>query len=216
MAVMALLTTLPKHVRPLWAYWSGTLGDLVLPVIIYGFTEACARLKSTSRPEVLAGTYVTAAVGALIGALSQVAWLFDATPRLNWLLVAPHTFSFAGWYHAAYLTITSAYVAGISWELLARARLVPREGVSLVLGGRGAAMTMIAIEIFVITVVADSIPSSGTSSSQATIAIIVSSLGVLVALAAWRIRGAVLVLFRPFALSLAITVPAVLILAASR
>ena len=219
MGAMALVTTPPNGVRPLWTYWSGTIGDLLLPVIVYGFTQACAVLTPTGLPEVSAGSYVAAGIGATIGALSQAAWLLDPAPRLNWLLIAPHTFSFPGWYHAVYLIITSAYVAGVSWELLRRARLAmlasPNQ-VRAVLGGWGAMATLTAVGIFVLTVVADSLPSQGTSSSRATIAIIVSAPVALLALAAWRLRGAASALGRPLLLSLAVTAVGALILSITR
>lgn len=205
MAIMALVKRPPKGVRPLWAYWSGTVGDLVLPVIIYGITRACTALRPPSRPTVTPGTYLAAAAGGVLGMASQAAWLLDPDPRINWLLTAPHTFSFPGWYHAGYLTITSAYFGGASWELLRRAVLAPSDQTARVLGGAGATATLTAIEIFVVTVVADSAPSAATSSSQATIAIVAACPVVLLALAARRLGSRAHVLARPLAVSLAIT-----------
>jgi hypothetical protein len=216
MAIMALATRLPKGTRPLWSYWSGTLGDLVLPIIIYGVTRACAALPSGGRSVVARDSYAAAAAGAALGLASQAAWLSDPNPRINWLVTAPHTFSAAGWYHATYLTITSAYVGGASWELLRRAKLAPSDQTRRVLGGAGATATLTAIEVFVVTVIADSVPSGATSSSQATIAIIVACSVTLLALAAARLGGRASVLARPLAVSLIITVLGTLVVALAR
>lgn len=161
-------------------------------------------------------SYATAGLGAAIGALSQVAWLSDPAPRLNWLLIAPHRFSFAGWYHAVYLTLTSAYVGGVSWEALRRAARAPRELLASVFGGRGATAVLAACGIFVLTVVADSLPSAATSSSLTTIVIIVSCPAALLAIAAWRLGHAVTVLRRPLAHALLVTALGALVIATSR
>jgi hypothetical protein len=215
-AAMALLSLVSVHSpggRSMWTYWSGTLGDLTLPVIVYGLTRTCVMLG----PERISpGSYAAAGLGAIIGTGSQAAWLADPNPRLNWLLVAPHTFSFPGWYHAVYLVITAAYVAGTAWEALRRMGRAPRSRLSAILAGPGAAAMMSACGIFVLTIVADSLPSASTSSSQSTIAITAATPALLLALAAWRLGRATALLFRPIACALAITGIGVLLISAGR
>ena len=96
------------------------------------------------------------------------------------------------------------------------AMLASRDQARAVLGGWGATATLTAVGIFVLTVVADSLPSQGTSSSRATIAIIVSAPVAPLALAAWRMRGAASALARPLLFLLAVTAVGTLILVTSR
>jgi hypothetical protein len=213
MALLSLGNVHPPGGRSMWTYWSGTVGDLVLPVIVYGLTRACVALGPD---RISSGSYAVGVLGAVIGGGAQAAWLTDPDPRLNWLLVAPHTFSWPGWYHAVYLVITAAYVAGTAWEALRRMGRAPSSRLITILGGPGAAVAASACGIFVLTIVADSLPSASTSSSRSTIAITAATPTLLLVLAAWRLGRATALLFRPIVWALVITGIGVLLISAVR
>ena len=202
MALLSLAAPPAPDGRSLWTYWSGTLGDLVLPGIIYGLTSSCVSLGPD---RVSSASYVAAAFGCVAGAASQASWLLDPRSRLNWLLIAPHTFSFPGWYHAGYLTLTSGYVAGVAWESLRRMGLAANDRLGALLGGVGAIATAAACGVFTLTVCADSLPSAGTSSSESTIALTAAAPVALLALALWRLGRSALLLVRPVGCALAFT-----------
>ena len=82
MGVVSLVWTPPAGLPAMWNYWSGTVGDLLLPVVVYGLPRGCILLADPGeRPSwwsLLVGGF-----GALLGAASQAAWLIDAHPRLT-------------------------------------------------------------------------------------------------------------------------------------
>jgi hypothetical protein len=98
----------------LYAFYSATWGDgIVLPLATAALLLLAKRLAvgrpAISRPVVL----IAAVAGTLVAAASQVMWLVDPAPRLNWTLRAPHHFTAAGWYHAAFTTGAAAAVAAL-------------------------------------------------------------------------------------------------------
>ncbi|MFF3330514.1 hypothetical protein ACFYWX_13295 [Streptomyces sp. NPDC002888] len=213
MSAMALATEPPPGVRPLWSYWSGTVGDLLLPVVVYGLTRACQVLAVTPEPAdtVDAGPrdrrrgrscLVAAGVGAAIGAVSQAAWLADPDPQLNWLLIAPHLFSPAGYYHAGFLVLTSAGVAGTGWEALRRAgRARGTARLRRVLSGHGCSVVLASAGLFVLTVVKDSAPLTDTVSARATVAAVSLAPVALLGVAVWRLGRDATVLLRPLVIA---------------
>ncbi|MFF0771614.1 hypothetical protein ACFYUK_22195 [Nonomuraea wenchangensis] len=189
----------------MWRYWSGTVGDaILLPAIVYGLTRGVTLLPRThrGRPPGLA-----AAAGGLVGLATQLAWLLDPAPRVNWLLVRAHTFSWAGWYHAAFLIVVSACTAGLACELLRRARAQPPP--PWLLGGNGCALVVSAALLFLLTVVADSLPSAATASSRATMAVIALAPVAMLATAAMALGRRARVLAGPLLVGLAASVAAV-------
>lgn len=159
-----------------WQSWGGTVGDIALPLVVYGLVRG-AQILDSGRIHV--GSCFVGMVGSLGGAVSQAAWLVDPEPYINWMLVAPHTFSPVGWYHFAYLVVLSGFVTGTTWELLVRARRTRmRSGgpperdhrLRLVLSSRATTATATAALIFVAAVAADSVASLGSIASVGTIA----------------------------------------------
>jgi hypothetical protein len=186
MSLVSLAWTPPSGLPSMWDYWSGTVGDLLLPVVLYGLTCGCLLLAAGENEKPSRWSVVVGLLGAGLGACSQVAWLADSSPRRNWMLVEPHRFSTVGWYHAVFLVVTSGYVAGSAVELLLRARRLARAAkgrqaasrrrlLRSVLSGNGSALVACAASVFVVTVVADSLPSGATSSSHATIIAILAA-----------------------------------------
>lgn len=102
----------PTGQRGLYSYWSATLGDAIaLPALAAGLTQLALTLETSHQPPrrmVLAGT----AAGACLGLATQIAWISDPNPDPNWTLPAPHTFTAAGYYHAAFTIALSGYLAG--------------------------------------------------------------------------------------------------------
>jgi len=95
-----MLATISLAIEPatglpgMWDYWSGTVGDAVLlPIIIGGLTAAISRLKAYSANGSRLPVTCVAFLGAALGVVSQATWLLDPTPRLNWMIVQPHTLS---------------------------------------------------------------------------------------------------------------------------
>jgi hypothetical protein len=101
-----------EGVLKLHDYLSATWGDaILLPVSLASLTYAYRMIPPTShdRAWVLAG----AACGAVGGLITQVRWLLDDDPQLNWTIPAPHIFYGAGIYHAVFLTASAATFAGL-------------------------------------------------------------------------------------------------------
>jgi len=120
----AIMTYSPK-LRGLYSYRSAALGDgLLLPVWAYGLARAAAvRERWPGRTVlVIAGA---ALAGGVAGVATQIAWLRSATTAPNWTIPAPHRFNFAGWYHAAFLSVASALFAAFGAALWLRVRHEP-------------------------------------------------------------------------------------------
>ena len=175
----------------LWTYRSATWGDgLLLPVSCGALVLARMSLPAGERDRLL--TTAAASVGALGGAATQVLWLLDDAPRLNWTLPRPHHFNAAGVYHAIYLTVMSAAFAALWVSVIARAlEAAPRSvdwssigpvvGVALVSGGG-----------FAVLVLLDNQVSAGTNASLVTtVAVSAPAVGVLLSAAVaffWKRR----------------------------
>nr|BFE51888.1 hypothetical protein GCM10017745_53150 [Saccharothrix mutabilis subsp. capreolus] len=167
----------------LWTYRSATWGDgLLLPVCCGALVLARAGLPPVERERLIGGA--AAALGAAGGAATQVLWLLDDAPRLNWTLPRPHRFNAAGAYHAVYLVTMSAAFAGLWASVIARAvaaapgrvdwRAVgPLVGVALASGGGFAALVLLDNQV-----------SADTRAGRVTIAAVSASAAGLLADAA--------------------------------
>jgi hypothetical protein len=164
-------------------------------------------------------------VGAGLGACSQAAWLADPSPHPNWVLLEPHRFSPVGWYHAAFLVVTAGYVAASIYELLWRARRVSHDSSGIadrragrqrrrlraVLSGNGSALVITAAALFVLAVVADSVPSRTTAASQATLLAVVGSALLALAVAAAMLGRDVKLLMFPVAVAVGAVISVVVL-----
>jgi hypothetical protein len=100
-------------------YLSATWGDaLLLPITLAGLTYAYKSLPSVPHERFV--IVFAASLGLVAGVLTQVQWLLDNDPQLNWTLPAPHTFNGAGVYHAAFLTGVAAVFAGTAGGVVIR------------------------------------------------------------------------------------------------
>ena len=102
----------PEDVPGLTDYLSATWGDsLLLPTSLAGLVYAYRSLPSV---EDRALVVIGAVGGAAGGVLTQIQWLRDDNPQLNWTLPAAHVFNGAGVYHAVFLTLASS-AFGAAW-----------------------------------------------------------------------------------------------------
>lgn len=167
---------LPGH----WDYPSGTIGDAILLPMVVGSLILMVRALPRcpwDRTAVLTGS----AAGLLAGAVEQYLWLADSNPRLNWVLPAPGSFSLPGWYHAAFLVVTSAMMTGLFSVLLVRLRSAPLERPEPRRFRWLVAVFSATVTVFLSLVILDSLPSIATSSSRATVALCVTALVVPIA-----------------------------------
>jgi hypothetical protein len=120
-AVMSFSPKLPG----LYSYRSATLGDgFLLPLLAYGLIRAIAIQEPWSRRARLV-VACAALVGGAAGVATQAVWLTSATTPRNWTIPAPHSYNFAGWYHAAFLSIASAFFAASTAGLWLRVHSEP-------------------------------------------------------------------------------------------
>jgi MFS family permease len=115
------LGTWPTDLPGLWTYRSATIGDgVLLPVAAAMLVAAGARLPPA--PHEPSAVAIASVLGAAVGAVVVLLWLFTPDPQLNWQQSVPHQFNVAGWYHAGFLVLASGFFAGAAMRLLWRAR----------------------------------------------------------------------------------------------
>lgn len=158
-SLIVLYSAVP-HTRVLpglFDFLSATWGDgVAMPAMTGALVFASGRLPAARR-DLLVGTGA-GLLGACLGIATQVEWLRNPSPGLNWTLPRPHHFNLAGVYHAVFLTGMCAVAAGL-WTLVllrfarASGRLTVRRdaiAVSVLAASAGIA--------FVVLLVADSLP----------------------------------------------------------
>lgn len=113
------ITVTPPELRGLFDYLSATWGDaILLPVSVGALVYAYDAMER--RPHDRALLLFGGLAGGAVGALTQVQWLSDDDPELNWTLPTAHHFNAAGVYHAVFLTATSAAIAALWAGVLSR------------------------------------------------------------------------------------------------
>ena len=152
----------------LFNYKSATWGDgLALPAMMGGLVFATLQLRRVRRERLYAS--LAAFGGALLGAGTQVEWLRDDHPRMNWTLPRPHHFNAAGIYHGFFLTAMCGLTAA-SWSILLF-RLAnsphPYKGHREAFGGLWLAL--FAGGAFIILLAVDSLPARSTGAGTATL-----------------------------------------------
>jgi hypothetical protein len=166
--VFYTLTPHAASLPGLFNYKSATWGDsLALPTMIGALVFATLHLPRVRRERLYAG--VAAFGGLLLGAGTQVQWLRDDHPRLNWTLPRPHHFNAAGVYHGLFLTAMCGVTAALWSVFLLRLANAPRnyEGHHETLGGLWLALS--AGGVFVILLAIDSLPARSTGAGTATL-----------------------------------------------
>jgi len=187
LSVWSVCTTTPAGLLRLGDFYSATWGDgLFLPLAVGSLLYLVAGLGSIGRRS-LAGL---AAVGLVAGVVSQVAWLVDPAPRLNWTLPEPHHFAAAGWYHAVFLAVLSAVFVALLGAVVIGLRKAPAKDVM-----RSAAFTVFLLSMggFAALVVRDGEAEPFSLAQLATWALVLGGLlGLLLgvfalARASWRL-----------------------------
>lgn len=169
MASFSRWLTYPADLPGLYTYRSATFGDgICLPIVAAALQFGSAGIELNRRERLLVAACAT--LGAAAGFATQVAWLRDPHPRLNWTLTAPGHFNPPGWYHAAFLVGASGFFAGL-WT---RAVLVlARADVSRQISRRARLSCVPAVgasAAFVSLLVSDNQQSAHTASGSATTA----------------------------------------------
>jgi len=123
-------------------------------------------------------TTAAAVTGGLVGLATQVLWLLDDHPRLNWTLPEPHRFNGAGIYHGVYLVIMSAVFAGLWISVVRRVRAAARASdvIDWPAVSAGVAVALISGGGFAALVVTDNQVSAGADSSKSTLVAIGTAL----------------------------------------
>lgn len=110
----------------LYDYLSSSIGDAIaLPVVMAALVWL--NLASAAKRVDNIVAVIAFAVGALIGVLLQASWLADPSPVTNWTLPRAHTFTPAGWYHAAFLTVVIAVLLAASARVGSRLARMERQ-----------------------------------------------------------------------------------------
>ncbi|MFG2800430.1 hypothetical protein [Streptomyces pseudovenezuelae] len=180
--IFSVATTPAADLPGLFHYVSATWGDgLALPTMTGALVYGIARLPRASKERAASGT--AALLGIALGAATQVQWLRDDAPHLNWTLPRPHHFNAAGLYHAVFLTLMSGLTAAL-WVLLllriARAGRVDRKAPLLAVG-----TALAAALAFTVLLAIDSLPSRSTGASTATVTAAALGGALLLGLLAW-------------------------------
>lgn len=182
----------PRALPGLFHFLSATWGDgLALPVMSGALVFAVGRLPA-ARHERPAGIGA-GLLGACLGVATQVQWLRDPSPVLNWTLPRPHHFNAAGVYHAVFLTAMCALAAALWTLVLVRFALAPGR-----LAGRrdavaASVLAATAGAVFVVLLVVDSLPGRSRAGA-ATVTVAGAGVGlvllaVAITAAARVIRG---------------------------
>jgi hypothetical protein len=114
------------HLRGLWSYPSATYGDGLLLPVLTGTLVGSAWYLSVKpfRKRELWITLIAVCFGFATGYATQVAWLADSRPTLNWTLPRAGHFTSAGRYHAWFLCIMCAVLAALATWLYLQLRAV--------------------------------------------------------------------------------------------
>jgi hypothetical protein len=171
----------------LFDYRSATWGDgLLLPASAAALVYAIDRLKPAANER--RWSIAAALIGAASGGGTQVAWLADPAPRANWTFPGPHKFNYAGWYHAAYLTIASAGFAGLWALLVKRLASTSSEDHLRLLGFRMLSLALLHQGLFLVLIVIDNRPSKHTNATRTSTMVLIAAIIGLMAFIVWNLR----------------------------
>ena len=131
MGILWMLTDEPRPERGFTFFASGFLGDLLfLPTLSGGLLAYVLIRKSCAKEETAASSrrrrgIVSAVAGFTVGAAIQAEWLISADTELNWTIPTPHTFNFAGWWHAGFFTGMFSLVTYLTVSFIASRHKTP-------------------------------------------------------------------------------------------
>lgn len=166
MSVLAVVGNTHDDLPGHWDYLSGTWGDaLLLPLLGSSLLWLVLNLPE-SRFDARAVGY-GALVGMGGGVAVQASWLADSDPELNWMLVAPHTFSLPGWYHAGFLIVVASGYSALGFLAIVRLRFA-KETAKF---HQAVLLITASVSAFITLVIADSLRTAWTKSSGTTITV---------------------------------------------
>src|SRR5215211_547966 len=199
----------PDGVPGMWQYWSGTVGDaILLPSILGGLTAGAVKLSREGYVVGWALPAISGFLGVILGALSQLSWILDPEPRLNWMVIKPNSLSAAGWYHVVFLIAASAAISWLLGHVLAAGHKAAiecksiddakgRTVLTVAFGSNATGVVIAAAALFTVALIADSVPSLRTVASQGTILSIAVGLVAAIGLAVLAFGRESAVLLRP-------------------
>ncbi|MCW3158636.1 hypothetical protein [Micropruina sonneratiae] len=172
----------PDDTRGLYSYWSATLGDAIaLPVLVAALVEAQHHLLRERMTPWAIGV-VGAVLGAAGGLTTQIAWLADPNPETNWTLPRPHTFTTAGYYHAAFTIAISAVLGALIARVAWLSGYTFKAGKQLPPSAKHALMIATgAITLFALLATADNLRNLDRAASTASLKVIATAAGVVAA-----------------------------------
>ncbi len=199
LAGFAALSPRGENLPGLLAFPSAYVGDSVLLPLAILLLIAGAQALPPARTE-RAVTLVAGLLGAAGALLTQLMWLHDNHPQLNWTLPEPHYFTAAGKWHAAYAVVTAGILTAALAAMLIRvggARALPdvRQRLVRLLAGPGSAAVCGCLLGYAVLAVRDSI--SATLASQSSIVALATAALALVIMTAAAAGMQIRALCRP-------------------
>ncbi len=158
----------PSGVPGLYDYWSATLGDAVLLPLTLGSLILVRARMPRCRGDV-AMSVAGAVAGVSLGLFTQVLWLSDDQPTLNWTLPEPHRFAFSGYYHGGFLIAVSGLFGFLWTSAIMRSTSARWHGVRLQ-GAAAPLLTAAAATLgFALCLVADNVGGSDSAATRSTL-----------------------------------------------
>jgi hypothetical protein len=197
---MALLGSLGRYSPSLpgfWDYPSGTIGDaLLLPTVVAGLVVAINQLPHGDVEQERRVAVAAVIVGSIGGAAVPLTWLLGPDTQPFWMLPRPHHYVLAGWWHAVYLSCTTATIAALALvcfrRLHAARRSLRRDSTALTFAvGAGVGMLVL--------IGRDSVNGGFTASSAVTMGSLVLVLLAVVGGLWWAVGGEIMRAQRPSA-----------------
>jgi hypothetical protein len=191
----------------LFDYRSATIGDAVLlPTLVGCLVAGVQHLRVPQEEQASCPAPLPAnerlwlaaafAVGAILGAATQVAWRADPDPRLNWTLPEAHHFNSAGWYHAGFLTLSCGTLLALTVGFARRMRRAARSEApsrralaAEVAGSPWLAVGVAAGVLLVLMIALDNDVSSGTGAGTATTIGLVLASVISLGVVRWALAG---------------------------
>ena len=180
----------PPHLPGLFDYRSAVVGDaLLLPVLVGVLTVSAVHLRRDAVSGRLAVAGAFGLLGLAAGVITQLVWLSDPAPRLNWTWTKPGEFETPGDVHAIFLIVVSGVVAFLLTFVLVSVRRRRRQV--------GAAASERATVVVVATAVAliglilrDNAAADETDAGLATLIAVLLAALLAVGLALWGLGRA--------------------------
>lgn len=165
----------------LYDYRSATLGDGALLPALAAALVALGKRAATAEARWVG---IATVLGIVAGAVTQLLWLSDPAPRVNWTLPHPHHFNVAGWWHAGFLVAACGLFSGLwVWALSRIGANERRSGMAATRASLGSFPATVAVASSLALAGLIEIDSSSASQTRAGLTSIVAVGAGLVVLA---------------------------------